>query len=514
MKLSQLLFFICVLFSQTLFAKDYNIVDFGAKPDGKTLNTTQIQAAIDAAHKKGGGRVVIPAGRFLSGMIHLKSKVELHLQEGAVLLGSTFPEDYGMTLSRVHFKGASYQNVFSYWKALVMADNQEDISITGKGEIDGQGRGLALYIDSLYFAGVIDSADYNFAEGRTKFYMRPQLISFITCKNASLKNVTLKNAACWVQTYDRCENLFIDSIRTDSEAYWNNDGIDILDCKNVRVTNSYFNTADDGICLKSHYWQIGCENIYVANCTVRSSSNAVKLGTMSYGGFRNITIENIRVYDTYRSAIAIESVDGGKLENVLVNNVQVENTGNAIFIRLEDRSPHSPAGTLKNVTIKNLKAEIAFERPDYDHELRGPAYAFFHNIFPASITGIPGFLAENITLENIEITYPGRGNNAMANLPLSRLDDVPEVISEYPEHHMFGELPAWGFYVRHVNGLTMKNIKLSIKAPDYRPAFVFDDVHGLNLNSIKIEGDSKPKGIILYKTEGAIIDNADPVLKM
>ncbi len=482
-----------------LFARDYNILDFGAIPDGKTLNTARIQSAIDAACENGGGRVVVPAGCFLSGSIVMKSGVELHLLEDAVLLGSSDPEHY-IKLNR--------------WKALVMADSQNNISITGRGVIDGQGRRLALHIDSLFYAGRIDSAYYNFVEMRPSHYIRPQLIEFVNCKNIQVRNVTLKNAACWVQTHDRCENIIIDSVRTESDAYWNNDGIDIQDCKNVRITNCFVNSADDGICLKSQSAEHYCDGIYIANCTVRSSASAIKFGSVSHGGFKNVTIENIKVFDTFRSAVAIECVDGGFLENVLVDNIQAVNTGNAIFIRLGKRTQTRPAGLLKNVTIKNMKVDVAFERPDYAYEIRGPALPFFHNTFPSSITGIPGHPVENVLLENIEINYPGRGNNGLANMPLSRLDEVPEKEAAYPEFSMFGELPAWGFYVRHMDGLTMKNIKLSIKSPDYRPALVFDDVRNLDIHSMIIHGESKPRHIVLHKTENVKMDNEQAVMKM
>ena len=477
-----------------LFSKDYNIVSFGAVPDGRTLNTTAIQAAVDNAYKDGGGRVIIPAGRFLSGSIVLKSGVELHLLENAILLGSTNPADY-IKINR--------------WKGLVMADGQKDIAISGKGILDGQGRRLALNIDSLFYIGQIDSSQYTFPEMRPKEYLRPQIIEFVKCKNIMITGVTIKNAASWVQTYDQCENLIIDSIRVVSDAYWNNDGIDIVDCKNVRITNSYFDSADDGICLKSLHRANFCDSIYIANCTVRSSASAIKLGTSSYGGFKNVVIENIKIFDTFRSAIAIESVDGGILENILIDNIEAVNTGNAIFIRLgkRRRNKKGAVGKLENVILRNIKVEVSFERPDYAYEIRGPELPFFHNIFPSSITGIPGHHIKNVTLENIEIIYPGRGNNGLANMPLSRLEEVPEQEEEYPEFSMFGELPAWGFYVRHVDGLTMKNIKITIKEPDYRAALVFDDVKNLNIQSIHVVGDEKANHIILNNVEDVEIED-------
>lgn len=492
--------FICLLtFNATnLFSQELNILSYGAKPDGVTLNTIAIQSAIDAAHQSGGGRVIIPEGTFLSGSVVMKSGVELHLMDNALLLGSTDPSHY-IKITR--------------WKALVIADSEHDISISGTGQIDGQGRRLALHIDSLFYAGKIDSADYNFVEVRPKYYLRPQLIEFVNCRDVEVTQLTLKNAACWVQTYDRCHNVTIDNVRTESDAYWNNDGIDIVDCKNVRITNCFINASDDGICIKSQSPDYHCDSIYVSNCVVRSSASAIKFGTVSHGGFRNVVIENIKVYDTFRSAIAIESVDGGFLENVLVQNVHAVNTGNAIFIRLGKRNQKGSVSTLKNVIIKNIKVEVAFGRPDYEYEIRGPELPFFHNTFPSSITGIPGHSVENVTLENIEVRYPGRGNNGLANLPLSRLNSVPEKESAYPEFSMFGELPAWGFYVRHMDGLTLKNVKLSIDAPDYRPAIVFDDVRNVNIDSMYFEGDTKPHHIILRNTENVKLDDERTVMK-
>jgi polygalacturonase len=460
---------------------EFNILRFGAIGDGKTLNTKAIQQAIDAVSEAGGGKLIVPEGTFLSGSLFLKSNVNLHLEKNATLLGSLNPDDY----QSVRRKG------------FLLADKQKNISITGKGTIDGQGRALALRIDSLFYEGKLDSAKYNRSRRRANENARPQNIVMVECHNVVLRGINIKNSACWVQTYDRCENLVIDGVTVESDAYWNNDGIDISDCKHVRITNCFVNAADDGICLKSHTPGLWNDDIYIADCTVRSSASAIKFGTASFGGFRNVTIKNIKVFDTFRSAIAIESVDGGVLENVVVDGIRAVNTGNAIFIRLGHRNVKGRVGTLRNVSLKNISVQVPFGRPDEKYEIRGPDTSDSHNPLPSSITGIPGHCVENVTLENIEIIFPGRGNNGLAYIPLNRLNAVPERESHYPEFSMFGELPSWGIYVRHVEGLKMKNISFQVLDKDYRPACVFDDVTKLDLSGIEIIGNGNTPQIVL-----------------
>ncbi len=220
------------------------------------------------------------------------------------------------------------------------------------------------------------------------------------------------------------------------------------------------------------------------------------------------------MYDTFRSAVAVECVDGGTLENVLIQRIDAVNTGNAIFIRLGKRNKSGDVGKLRNVTIRDMRVEVAFERPDYAYEVRGPDLPFFHNTFPSSITGLPGHPVENVILENVEIRYPGRGNDGLARKPLSRLDAIPEKATDYPEFSMFGELPAWGFYVRHVDGLVFRNVRIGIDAPDYRPAYVFDDVHDLEMKGSTVTGDDKPMHVVLYKSPGVNLDDQAGVLRM
>jgi hypothetical protein len=477
MKLITALMFVFLLVNNS-HAKDYLITDYGAKGDGKILCTSFIQSAINNASKEGGGRVVIPKGEFVSGTIFMKSNVEIYLKRGARLVGSINPEDYIKV---------------GKWKALVIAYDVSNIRLSGKGTIDGRGNKLALKIDSLFYAGLIDSLDYNLVEKRPKWYLRPLLIQFLECNNIAIKDITLKNSSCWVQSYELCNNLVINNIEVDSDTYWNNDGIDIMDCKNVEISHCDINAADDGICIKSEDWtrERYCDSIFIHHCKVRSSASAIKLGTSSVSHMRNITVRHIKVYDTYRSAIAIEAMQGGIIENVLVEDIKATNTGNAIFLRVGQIRGAKYPGTLKNVILRRIKVQIPFSRPDQSYNIRGPSLPFFHNTFPSSITGIIGHPIESVLLEDIKIIYPGRGNAAYANLPVHRISDVPEVPKKYPEFSMFGELPAWGFYVRHVEGLQMKNVVLKLKKADYRPAIVFDDVDGLKLEALKVKGDKK-----------------------
>jgi hypothetical protein len=462
---------------------ELNILTFGAKGDGYTLNTKSIQLAIDSAAVLGGGVVVIPEGKFVSGSISLKTGVTLHLNQNGVLLGSTNPFDYVV--------GGQMKN-------FINADHANHISITGEGIINGRGRELALRIDSLFYAGKWNDPGYNFRRHRPG--KRPRLLHFSECNHVSLEGITARNSANWVLNFDRCRNLTINRITVDSDDYWNNDGIDIEDCKNVRITNCYVNSADDGICLKSNPGNIN-DSIYIADCTVRSSASAIKFGTASHGGFKNVKIKNIFVFDTFRSAIALESVDGGDLENIEISDITASNTGNAIFIKLGHRNVDGEIGTLKNVSIKNVTVQVPFGAPDLKYQIRGPELNFFHNPFPASITGLPGHFVENVSLKNIRIIYPGRANKGYAYFPLYRLKDVPESESDYPEFHMFGELPSWGFYVRHVKGLSMKNIRLEVREYDFRPAFVFDDVHGLEMEHINVEGKTEGTQLIFRNVE-------------
>ena len=463
----------------SLAVQDFDVMAHGAIGDGKSLNTVAIQKAIDAAAAAKGGRVVFPPGRYLSGTIRLKSRVTLHLEKGATLLGSTDLSHY----QRLNFL------------ALVMADNQEDIGISGEGVIDGQGKVIAEAV-----IGPIKPGKYPDA-GETK---RPVIINFRNCRGVTVRDITLRESACWVQHYRDCDRVLIENITVRTLAAITNDGLDIDGCSNVVIRGCDIDSQDDAICLKSHRRM--CENVLIENCRIRSSCNALKFGTASFKGFRNITVRNLEIYDTYLSGITLQIVDGGVMENVNISNVKMTTTNNPIFIRLGQRNTDVPVGSIKGITISDVTAEIP-NRPRGEMN-KFPSYwrHLCTTLITGSITGLPGHPVRDVTLRNIAITYGGIGDAPKPDhLLLKDLKKIPQRAQDYPESKMFGVLPAWGLYGRHAEGLTLENVSLRFSGKDYRAAVIFDDVRNLKLDRFHILSVGKEIPMVLNDVRGAAI---------
>ena len=464
----------------------FDVRQYGAAGDATTMDTPAIQKAIDAASTAGGGTVAFPPGTYLSGSIDLKSHVTLQLDRGATLLGSPHRADYRM----LNFHG------------LLLADRQEDIALRGKGVIDGQGTLLGADTRDLFKQGKLPNA---------KERERPVLINFRACKNIAVRDITLKNSACWVQDYHDCTDLTIENITVRSIAEYNNDGIDIDGCSHVIVRGCAIDSEDDGICLKSQD-QV-CADVLVENCRIRSSCNALKFGTASFAGFKNVICRNLEIYDTYISGIALEIVDGGAMENVKVSHVKITDTNNPIFIRLGHRNTKGAVGTLRGVTISDVTAEIPNRPPAQLNKYPDPDMwkHWRHPAATASITGMPGHPVEDVTLRNIAITYGGIG--AVPRPHAVRLDNlaaVPECAATYPECLIFGTLPAWGFYCRHAAGIKFSNVTLRVQDKDYRPALICDDMQDILLDGFHVVSAPSAPVIVLHDVQGATIRNSAP----
>lgn len=465
----------------SLGATDFFARDFGARPDGVTLNTASIQAAIDFASSRGGGRVVLDKGVYISGSIYLKNNVTLHIEKDAALVGSLNPYDY-------------VKDPDAKWTALILAVKQENIGLTGEGVVDGRGFDVGVRFVDFVHMGLIDD---KLGNDRVNETIRPENIHMYLCNNVTIKDITLKDPACWTQQYDKCRGLLIEGITVDAKCYWNNDGLDVVDCSDVIVRDCYIDSSDDSYCFKSHSNDGVSENILVENCVGRSSANGIKFGTYTRGKFKHFRFKNMTIFDTYRSAITIATVDGAQIEDVEIDSLKSLNTGNPIFLRTGTRNVNgSQVPCLKDVVIKNMYAEVPFDKPDAGYSYEGPVEDLPRNVCPSIIAGLPGLRIENVRMENIEIVYPGHADPeyAYAGTSKEELDAIEEQETRYPEFSNWKELPAWGFYIRHADGIVFDNVKLTVDGEDYRPAIVTDDVNGLRMKNLQINQETAPKG--------------------
>ena len=440
-------------------AADYNILNYGAQSDTTKLSTAAIQQAIDDCSKAGGGRVVVPAGIYKIGTIILKSDVHLYLEQGATLYGSTDLKDY-LPMKSDYVSLRTHTTTIQ----LIYADKVKNVVISGFGTIDGRGRAFK-------------KLSWN-DEGIT----RPHLLRFIQSEDVTVKDITLKNSGCWMQHYLACNRLRIDGIKVFNRNNYNNDALDIDGCHDVIVKGMMADSDDDGITLKSTSPRL-CENVRISDCVVSSHCNAVKLGTETNGGFRNINISGIVVKPSEdqkekffgqwigSSAISLEIVDGGVLENVNVADFTVEGTESPIFIRLGNRGRGYLSGGANMETIVPI---------DHVGRIDG---VHLNNIqirnagsMGCSITGLPDYPVRHVSLSNISLHHKG-------GVKTEQLTEIYDSIANekekaYPEATMWGNLPAKGFFVRHARNVQFSNIKVETEQPDARPDFVEIDTEG------------------------------------
>lgn len=438
-----------------------SVLKFGAIGDGKTLNTSFIQNAVDTTSEQGGGFVVIPQGKFLTGTIVLKNGVFLYLSPGSVLISSTDIEDFPEIIPSYR----SYTDNYSQ-RSLIYAEKQKNIGIVGYGKIYGQGE--------------------QFNEDKNKIYkFRPYLVRLVECRDVNLEGITFENGAMWTVHLLACENIHCSNVKINSRCNRNNDGIDIDSCENVIVSDCHIVSGDDSIVLKSTSPK-PCKNITITNCILSSLCNALKMGTESNGGFQNISISNCSIYDTRISGITIQTVDGGITENIVVNNISMRNVSNPIFIRLGNRArPCCPGqsvnsvGTMRKINISNIMATGA-------------------DSIGCPISGLPNHYIEELTLRDINLSFKGGVENQI---------NVPEEKEEaYPEYRMFGTLPAYGFFIRHVKNIVMDNIMIHTGEKEVRPALFLTDVQTPVISNIHLfDNNTKEKHIVSENTSDIIL---------
>ena len=467
--MKQLILFLLCLSTWTAQAKIYNVKDYGAKADGTTIDTPAINRAIEEAASQGGGTIYFPAGEYACYSIRLASHIHLYIEQGAQIVGA-FPsatEGYDLAEPNEHTQFQDFGH--SHWKnSLIWGIGLEDITISGPGLIYGNG----LTREESRLPGVGNKA-----------------ISVKLCKNVTLKDFSLLHCGHFGLLATGVDNLSILNVKVDT----NRDGFDIDCCKNVRISHCTVNAPwDDAIVLKASYglgYFKDTENVTISDCFVsgydRGSvldctwqrdepqapdhgfvTGRIKLGTESSGDFKNIAITNC-IFERCRG-LALETVDGGKLEDIVISNITMRDIVNApIFLRLgaRMRSPQgTPVGTMKRILISHVNVFNADSR------------------YSSIISGIPGALIENVTLSDIHIYHQGGYTEADGLLT------PPEQEKVYPEPWMFGTIPAKGFYIRHARNITLDNVNFHYEKADGRPLFVTEDANDIRYRNITVDG--------------------------
>lgn len=484
------LFNLFLFISLTSSAQMLNVRDFGDIENwSDSIVSPAINAAIDYAAERGGGTIYFPAGIYRSYSIRLKSNVHLYLDAGAEIRAAFPGKDAGYDLAEEN-KHNMYQDFgHSHWKnSLIWGIGLENVSISGFGKINGEG----LTREESRLPGVGNKA-----------------IGLKLCKNVVIKDITMVNCGHFALLATGVDNLTLHNLKVDT----NRDGFDIDACRNVRISDCTVNSPwDDAIVLKSSFalgYFRDTENVTITNCFVsgydkgsvidgsfqRDEPQApdqgyvtgrIKFGTESSGGFRNITISNC-VFERCRG-LALETVDGGFLEDIVINNITMRDIVNApIFLRLgaRMRSPQGTAvGRMSRINISNINVYNADSR------------------YSSIISGIPGHAIEDVSLNNIRIHYKGGGTKEDALL------FPPENEKLYPEPWMFGTIPASGFFIRHAKNIELNNVQLSYEKEDFRPSLWLNDVQGIRVFNYRTQLPKAVKPYILKDVEGFDIERS------
>lgn len=454
----------------------FNVRDFGATGDGKTIDSPAINRAIDAAASSGGGTVLVPAGQYLCFSVRLKSLVHILLEQGAAIIAADSP----LPGQASGYRGGTYDAAepktvwdpyqdygHNHWhNSLIWGENLHDISVSGPGLIWGRGLSHGRGVHDL---GILFKAEQAGVGNKA--------IALKNCRNVSLTGFSMLKGGHFCLLLTGVDNLVIDGLTIDTDR----DGMDIDCCQNVRVSNCTVNSPwDDAIVPKSSYalgYARPCKNITITNCYVSGCwdlgtvldgtfkritdpayagfTGRIKLGTESNGGFLNTVVSNCTFEGC--QGLALETVDGALLEDVTITNIAMRDIVSCpIFMRLGARlrgpAETTKVGTLRRVLISNITAHNSASR------------------LSSIVSGIPGYAIEDVKISNVFLDHRGGGDAAAAAI------QVPEDENKYPEPGMFGSMPANGFYFRHVRNLEVSHTEIRPLADDVRPAFQLEDV--------------------------------------
>jgi polygalacturonase len=407
---------------------------FGAHGDGKTKDTAALQAAIDSCAKNA-GTVALHDGTFLSGTLYLKSGITLQIDPTATLKGTRDDADYP-TLQ----PPTENSQLLNCRKALLYAEGVTNLHLQGTGTIDGSG------------------GNPNWTQGcqghSCKEATRPMAIFIALSSNVSIEDLHVKDAAMWGVVNMETDNLIIRGLHVHSPFGPTRDGIDIVDCHHVLIENTDVFSEDDSFCLKSGSAK-GVYDVTIRNSQVLQSivANALKLGTASTGSFKKVLFQNITIQGADKAAMAVESVDGATIDGVRFENIQFHQAGAAAFVLLGKRGSPPAVGSIRNISFENITG-------DTKHT--------WGSAISGTIVDGKTYAPEAISFNQVHVKVPG----GVRDIP----GDPPEYQGQYPDPNLWGNLPAYGYFVRHIRGMQFKDSSVDAATPDMRESFVQKDV--------------------------------------
>ncbi|AHF15534.1 glycoside hydrolase family 28 protein [Niabella soli] len=439
----------------------YNVKAFGAKGDGKTLDTKAIQTAIDTCNRNKGGTVFFPPGIFVSGTLQLKSNVTLYLSAQATLLGTTDGKQY-FAAAEIPLHGDS--TLVDGNVGLLYAVNAENIGIEGMGTIDGNGAQFRSPSKGAPSPAGISGAQ------------RPYHILFYKCTNVQVNDIFLKDSAYHSIRMIQSEYLKFSGLRIKGRVIHNNDGFHFISCRYVHVHACDVRTQDDACALFG-----SCQYVTVSDSTFSTRWSVFRFG----GGFvQNVTITNCTIYETYGCPIKIYCSRGSRFEDLTFSNLIMKNVTGPIHIGISERKSSSvtgdnlPAGVLKRVAFNNIQATVVTPQPLPDSAFQS-AYRSGELRSCIVLNAFDNNYMEDISFQDIHITFPGGGTAAEA------VAEVPKVAGEYFE---IGTPPAYALFARNVKGLSVNNLRLKLAAADARPAVMLDNVEHAVIALLSTQG--------------------------
>jgi hypothetical protein len=469
-------------------ARIYNIRDFGAKGDGKTLDTTALQAAIDACTRDGGGTVLVPSGTFVIGTTELKSNVTLHLVASATLLGSGDGKDYH-EIAAIPLSGDSTLGDGNW--ALLFAVDAKNITVEGAGTIDGQGQLFNNFgnKEKLPPAGIFGP-------------QRPYHLLFHRCRSIVVRDIELLRCAFHSIRVIQSERVRMEGLYIHNRVNVNNDGFHFISAKYVTISNCVLLVQDDACALFG-----SCQFVTVTNCIFSTRWSVFRFGG---GDVKNITVSNCIIYETYGCPIKI-GAGRMTLENLSFSNLILQDVTGPISVSFSGRNRNedggadaSPTAFVRNLSFSNIRASVVAEPSTTYKDM-----VTVGRIYPGeqhsciTLNGLGNAWIENVTFDDVHVTYAGGGS---AELAAKR--NVPQTSREY--FGVWGEEPvgppAYGLYARNVKGLTLNNVRFTVTNPDLRPAVILDNVQDTAFHSLNVQGNPAAESVLRFtKVKDALL---------